>query len=94
MQKVHYETYLSYIEEIHTLDINVDYFDIQETREKINDFLVGVLKEIVVVEDDFIGAIPILYNTRYQKISRYELKNDYVILKAINSDLLITETKY
>ena len=93
MQKVHYETYLSYIEEIHTLDINVDYFDIQETREKINDFLVGVLKEIVVVEDDFIGAIPILYNTRYQKISRHELKNDYVILKAINSDLLITEIK-
>lgn len=89
IQKVHYQTYLRYVDAILKLDINDDYFDIQDARENINDFLVGVLKEIVVINEDAVGVIPILYNTRYQNIGYHELTQEYVVLKAINSDLLI-----
>lgn len=63
-------------------------------KEQINDFLLASIREVVIVDDFYLGTVPVIRDVAYKKLPNEHFHKNYVLLKGVNKDLVTPLIKY
>lgn len=81
--------YQSYLKKIRALNPATQFHDINVIQEALNDFMIGACYELVVSEKNQIGIIPVVNTTQLVTLTKEKFKQDYILFKCFNRDLLL-----